>query len=272
MAEPIKVAIAGINGKFGRASSASILADPELKLVGAFGREGAEYIGKDVADVAQLSSGATGVKISKNAQECIASAKPDVLLDFTLTAPAVENAKYALSKGVRPVVGTSGIEPKYLEEIGALAKKVGVGAMVVPNFSVGAVLMMEFAKQAGKHFSNVEVIEMHHTRKHDAPSGTAMHTARKLASNDKKYNVQEVEEHEILDGSRGGLHESGVRIHSVRLPGLISHQNVIFGSDGELLYIKHDSFNTNAYTRGILMSIKGVMGMKELFVGLEHVL
>jgi dihydrodipicolinate reductase len=271
MAEPIKVAIAGINGKFGRASAAAILADPELKLVGAFGRDDADYIGKDVAEVAQLP-GATGIKISKNAEECFAGSKPDVLLDFTLTQPAVENAKYALSKGVRPVVGTSGIEPKFLEEIGALARNVSLGAMVVPNFSVGAVLMMEFAKQAGKHFSNVEVIEMHHTRKHDAPSGTAMHTARKLASNDKKYNVREVPEHEILPGSRGGEHESGVRIHSLRLPGLISHQNVIFGSDGELLSVNHDSFNTNAYTRGILMSIKGVMGMKDLVVGLEHLL
>lgn len=272
MAEPIKVVIAGINGKFGRASAAAILADPELKLVGAFGRDGAAYVGKDVADAAQLSSGPTGVKISKNVEECLSQAKADVLLDFTVTQAAVDNAKYALGQGTRPVVGTSGIEPKLLDEIRAAAKKANLGAMVVPNFSVGAVLMMEFARQAGKHFGNVEVIEMHHTRKLDAPSGTAMHTARKLASNDRKYNVREVEEHEILPGSRGGEHESGVRIHSLRLPGLISHQNVIFGSDGELLTINHDSFNTNAYTRGILMSIKGVMGMKELVVGLEHLL
>lgn len=272
MTQPIKVVIAGINGKFGKASAAAIHADEELQLVGAFGREDAAYVGKDVADVAQLSGGAIGVAVSKNVKECLESSSPDVLLDFSLTQPAVDHAVFALSNGVRPVVGTSGIEPKYLEQIGAAAKAAGVGAMVVPNFSVGAVLMMEFAKQAGKHFSNVEVIEMHHTRKHDAPSGTAMHTARKLACNEKKYNVREVDEHEILPCSRGAEHESGVRIHSVRLPGLISHQNVIFGADGELLYIKHDSFNTNAYIRGILMSIKGVMGMKELAIGLEHIL
>jgi 4-hydroxy-tetrahydrodipicolinate reductase len=267
----IKVAIAGVNGKMGRASVPMILEDPELELVGAFGRPGAPYVGKNLS--AGLSEeGGLSVMVSNGIEDCFALQKPDVLLDWTIAEPAVEHAKYALEHGVHPILGVSGLAPADVDELAKLSKGSGVGAMVVPNFSIGAVLMIEFARQAGKHFSNVEIVEMHHTKKLDAPSGTAMYTSRKLAENEKHYNVKEVNERELLASARGAATDSGVRIHSIRLPGLISHQDVVFGSDGELLSIRHDSFNTNCFIKGILLSIKAVTKMSSLVVGLEHLL
>jgi 4-hydroxy-tetrahydrodipicolinate reductase len=267
----IKVAIAGVNGKMGRASVQMILDDPELELVGAFGRPGAPYAGKQM--IAGFSGhGSTAVTVANGIEDCFAVQKPDVLLDWTLAEPAVEHAKYALEHKVHPILGVSGLNQADVEELSNLSKGLGLGAMIVPNFSIGAVLMMEFARQAGKHFSNVEIVEMHHTKKLDAPSGTSMHTARKLAEHEKTYNAKEVNEKELLPGVRGAVTDSGVRIHSIRLPGLISHQDVFFGSDGELLSIRHDSFNTNCFIKGIILSIKSVTKMSSLVVGLEHLL
>lgn len=275
MATKIKVAIAGINGRMGRASASAIASDPELELVGAFGRAGADYVGKEVAELACFSSHTSNPKritVQNGVSECIAATKPDVLLDFSVAESAVGHARYALEHGVRPVIGVSGIDSKTVEELSVLAATKKIGAMVVPNFSLGAVLMMEFARQAGKHFSNVEIVEIHDTRKLDAPSGTSMHTASKLALENKVYNPSEVDERELLQGARGATATSGVRIHSLRLPGLISHQDVIFGSDGELLLIRHDSFNTNCFIKGILMSVRAVINMATLTVGLQGLL
>lgn len=267
----MKVAVAGVNGKMGRASVQMILGDPELQLTGAFGRRGASYAGKNM--IAGFSGdSSTAVVVSDNIEDCFKQNAPDVLLDFTIAEPAVEHAKYALAHGVRPVIGVSGVPPESVESIRSLASSKKLGAMIVPNFSIGAVLMMEFAKQAGKHFSHVEIVEMHGTKKLDAPSGTAMHTGRKLAENGRNYNPREVAERELISGARGGAADSGVRIHSLRLPGLISHQDVIFGGDGELLTIRHDSYNTNCFVKGILLSIKSVMKVDSLVVGLESLL
>jgi 4-hydroxy-tetrahydrodipicolinate reductase len=267
----VKVAIAGINGKMGRASASAILGDPELELIGAFGKAGSSYAGKSM--VAGFSSdNSMAVMVSDSIEGCFKNGKPDVLLDFTIAEPAVEHARYAIENGVRPVIGVSGVDPADVEKLKALADSKKIGAMIVPNFSIGAVLMMEFAKQAGKHFTNVEIVEMHHTKKLDAPSGTAMHTTRKLAENNKLFNPKEVIEKELLPGARGGVSDSGVRVHSLRLPGLISHQDVIFGGDGELLTIRHDSFNTNCFMKGIVLSLRSVMHMDSLVVGLESLL
>ncbi|MDZ4832578.1 MAG: 4-hydroxy-tetrahydrodipicolinate reductase [Candidatus Melainabacteria bacterium] len=271
MSARIKVAIAGVNGKMGRASVPMILEDPELELVGAFGRPGAGYIGNSM--IAGFSGGgSTAVMVSNGIEDCFAANKPDVLLDFSIAEPAVEHAKYAIEHGVHPVLGVSGLAQADVEMLSALAKDKGVGAMIVPNFSIGAVLMIEFARQAGKHFGNVEIVEMHHTKKLDAPSGTSMYTTRKLAENQKTYNQKEVNEKELLPGARGAVTDTGVRVHSIRLPGLISHQDVIFGADGELLSIRHDSFNTNCFIKGIILSIKSVTKMSSMLVGLEQLL
>ncbi len=272
MVNKVKVAIAGINGKMGRASAQGLCADAQIEFVGAFGRKGAAYAGKPLADVIPIPGYQGKVVISDDIAACLSQERPDVVLDFSIAESAVEHAQYALKHGVRPVIGASGVQPDHVNALRSVAAERKIGAMIVPNFSVGAVLMMEFAQLAAKHFSNVEIVEMHHTKKLDAPSGTAMHTARKISELEKSYNPREVDDKELLTGARGGVLGSGVRVHSLRLPGLISHQDVIFGSDGELLTIRHDSFNTNCFLKGIKLSIVSVMQMDGLVVGLESLL
>lgn len=303
MGEKIKVVIGGINGRFGRASAKAMFADNELELVGAFGRAGADYVGKSIRRLVGLpepeASGAKeseelseeerldarrrqgtqpaeclypDILVSNGFPEIVDRVRPDVYLDFSTAEVAVEHGKYALEHGINPVIGTSGLGEKEISELSALSAQTGIGGMVVPNFSVGAVLMMEFARMAGRFFPNVEIVEMHHTRKLDAPSGTAMHTVKKLAATGARFNAREVDEKELLPGSRGGQGEAGVRVHSLRLPGLISHQEVILGSDGELLTIRHDGLTANCYLKGILMAVKAAAGTKNFVVGLENLL
>jgi 4-hydroxy-tetrahydrodipicolinate reductase len=275
--KPVKVCIAGINGRMGRASARAIALDESLVLTGAFGRPGGSYVGKDIAELSPLTTSFSpgdklGILVSNGFLDALAGAAPDVLLDFTHAEVAVENAKAALQRGIRPVIGTSGMTQEHVKELSTLATAKNLGAMIVPNFSVGAVLMMEFARQAAAMFENVEIIEMHHTGKKDAPSGTAMHTVGKIAKSGQQFNKIEIEEKELLRGARGGVGEAGVRVHSLRLPGLISHQEVIFGGDGELLTLRHDSFNTNCFIKGILLALKSVINLDRLVLGLDAVL
>lgn len=269
----IKVIIAGINGRMGRASAQAILGNNRFKLSGAFGRSGADYVGKDIGDLIGMPGrSSTGILVSNGILDAISGTAADVLLDFTRAESAYEHGKLAMEQHVRPVIGTSGLSERLVEELGDIAEKKKIGAMVVPNFSVGAVLMMEFARQAAAHFSNVEIVEMHHTGKIDAPSGTAMHTATKIGSTQKRFNEKTVEARELIKGARGAAAESGARLHSLRLPGLISHQEVIFGAEGELLTIRHDSFHASCFIKGIFLAIEAVMRSNELVVGLESLL
>lgn len=274
MVQKITVVIGGINGKMGRASALAIMADDELELVGAFGRAGASYCGTPVASLAGLAApaGSTDPVIGSNFADVLTSLRPDVYIDFTRAEAAVEHSKFAIERGIRPVIGTSGIPEQAQKELSELAKERKVGGAIIPNFSVGAVLMMEFARQAGRLFSNVEIVEMHGPKKVDAPSGTAMYTLAKLASTGRAFNPPEVQEKELLSGSRGAAGAAGVRVHSLRLPGLISSQEVIFGSAGELLTIRHDSTSTDCFTRGILMTLKAVKSIDYLIVGLDKLL
>lgn len=268
MKKPIRVVVAGVNGRMGRLSSQIVWQDGDFELVGAIGRAGASYIGKDVGEV--LRGENTSVKVTENLADVLPGA--DVLLDFTVSDTTVRHAKLAIEHSVRPVIGTSGITDQAIAELTALAAAKNLGALIVPNFSIGAVVMMEFARQAGNFFENVEIVEMHHTRKLDAPSGTAIHTIKKLASTGNSFNRKEVDEHEIMSGARGAEGQNGVRVHSLRLPGLISHQEVIFGSPGELLTIRHDSFNTDCFVNGIKMALNAVMHLNNLRVGLDKIM
>ena len=271
----IKVAIAGINGRMGRASISALLADDRFAVVGAFGRCGANYVGQDLSTfVTPHTDILSGIKVSDSFESMLASLKekPDVLLDNMIAAASYASAQKALAAGIRPVIGTSGLPPEMVENLKKLAAEKSLGAMIVPNFSIGAVLMMEFAKQAGKYFGNVEIVEMHNPKKVDAPSGTAMHTINKIASNGDHFNPKTVEEHELIPHARGGVHASGVRVHSLRMPGPISHQDVLFAGAGEMLTIRHDSFTTDCFVKGIILAIQSAMQISELKVGLETVL
>jgi 4-hydroxy-tetrahydrodipicolinate reductase len=270
----IKVAIAGINGRMGRASINALAADNDFEIVGAFGRANADYVGKDLSWFLHAKTDPVGINACGSFEEMMAQIKdkPDVLLDNMVASASFETAKKAIAAGIRPVIGTSGLKPEMVAELSKLASEKSIGALIIPNFSIGAVLMMEFARQASKYFGHVEIVEMHGPKKVDAPSGTAMYTLNKIAAAGGPYNPKVVEEHELIPHARGGLHESGVRVHSLRMPGLISHQDVLFAGDGEMLAVRHDSFNTNCFLKGITLAIKSVVTLSELKVGLETVM
>ena len=268
----LKVIIGGVTGRMGRAAAKAILADSQLELCGGFASKGNPGCGKDLAKLPGVAAESTGILVSNEIKTCLAEVKPDVYLDFTKAGIADENVKVAFEHGVSPVIGTSGVTPELFERWSKLSKESGVSGLVVPNFSLGAVLMMEFAKQAARVFNQTEIVELHHAGKADAPSGTAIYTLQKMAAEGNNFNPVTVQEKELIAGARGGKHESGIRVHSLRLPGLISHQEVFFGSEGELLTVKHDSFNTECFTKGILLALKQVRYLSGFYIGLENLL
>ncbi|MDR3612476.1 MAG: 4-hydroxy-tetrahydrodipicolinate reductase [Candidatus Obscuribacterales bacterium] len=279
----IKVAVAGVTGRMGRASIKAILSDPELKLTGGFASANSALIGTDLADLNATATSPdsgirdkTGILVSRDFKTCIASEKPDVLLDFTQADISIDVCKQALNAGIALLIGTSGLSAEQLEELKKVHPETksekSPPIFVVPNFSVGAVLMMEFAKQAAALFNDTEIIELHHAGKPDAPSGTAMHTLNKMAAQATNFNQNRKVEKELMPGARGAKHESGLRVHSLRLPGLISHQEVLFGGPGELLKVSHDSFNTDCFSKGILLALHKTQSLSGLTIGLENVL
>jgi len=272
MSEPtIAVAIAGINGRMGRASAQALAATPGFKLAGAYGKANAAYVGQSLEQLVGLpSNNKTGILVSKGLSDCISSCSPDVLLDFTEANSSCSAALAALKNKVRPIIGTSGLSSDHIKQIDEACNNHKLGALVVPNFSIGAILMMHFAQQASKLFDNIEITEMHHLGKLDAPSGTAMHTARKIAETGRTFNKSSIAERELLASARGGKWENGVRLHSLRLPGILSRQEVLFGAEGELFTIRHESFNTKCFIQGILMAIKTVMSLDSLVIGLDN--
>jgi 4-hydroxy-tetrahydrodipicolinate reductase len=266
----IKIAIAGINGRMGRVSVQAIANAPDLQIVGAFGKEGAHYVGKSLSGLVGASiPNKADILVSNGFSDCLAHCSPDVLLDFTEAKSSFNYGLAAIAKKVRPILGTSGIPVEHLEKLREAASREKIGALVVPNFSIGAVFMMSVARQAANFFDNVEIVETHKLGKKDAPSGTAMHTAREIQKSGKTFNESPIKETELVAGARGATMPNGVHVHSIRLPGVLSLQEVMFGSDGELLTIRHDSFNTNCFARGILLSIRSVVKLNTLEIGLE---
>lgn len=268
----IKVVIAGITGRMGQASLKAIVGNEDFKLVGACARANAWYVGEDAGLTLASEKCQTGVLIGNDLASILSFITADVLLDFTASAMAFENAAIALKKGVHCVIGTSGLEGKQVEELRKVSTASQIGCLIVPNFSLGAVLMMEFAKQAAGIFDAVEIVEIHSEKKIDAPSGTAMHTLEKIARLNRRFNVRRADEKELIPQARGGRTASGAGVHSLRLPGVLSHQEVFFGSAGEMLTIRHDSFNTECFIKGIFLALQSVLKLKDLRIGLEEIL
>jgi 4-hydroxy-tetrahydrodipicolinate reductase len=211
------------------------------------------------------------VAVSDDLGAVLAVTRPDVMVDFTTPEAVKGNTLLALNHGVRPVVGATGLSASDLAEIGALTDAKGLGALIAPNFAIGALLMIQFAAKAAEYFDHAEVIELHHNQKLDAPSGTAFKTVEAMAAVQKRFGSSNVDETEKLEGVRGG-DDHGIRVHSVRLPGMLAHQEVLFGSLGQVLTIRHDATSRECYMPGILLGIRKVMGLTGLTVGLEHVL
>ncbi len=206
-----------------------------------------------------------------NLAERIQTLKPDVVVDFTHPDVVNDNVKIILSEGVRPIVGTTGLSDADLKSIQTLAKKKKLGAIVAPNFAIGAILMMKFAAEASKYMPRVEIVEYHHDNKADAPSGTAIKTAEMIAATNHHINQSKLVETEIIPGARGGK-KAQIPIHSIRLPGYVAHQEVLFGGLGQTLSLRHDALSRESFMPGVILSIRKVMQMDGLVYGLENLI
>lgn len=258
----MKLAFIGANGKMGKAMIDGVITEKDMQIVGAVD---IDAIGKEIASE-------SGVFIEEDLEEMVKTKDPDIVIDFTSPAVIKQNIMKVLSLKKHIVVGTTGLSPEDLEEIDAEARKVGRVVFVAPNFALGAVLMMDFAARAAKYFPNVEVIELHHDQKKDAPSGTAIKTLEMMAAQREKVFQGQADEIEKIPGSRGGEYE-GMRVHSVRLPGYVAHQEVIFGGKGQTLTIRHDSMSRESFVAGLLLSIRSIQDLNPgLVYGLENIL
>ena len=194
----------------------------------------------------------------------------DIWIDFTTPKAVYDNVKFALEHHISPVVGTTGMSDEQEAELIKISQKEKVGGLIAPNFGMSAVLLMKFAKEAAKYFPDAEIIEMHHADKKDAPSGTALATAKMIAKNRPEHETVP-DEVETLENVRGGDYQ-GIKIHSVRLPGYIAHEQVLFGGPGEALTIRQDSFDRESFMGGVKVALEKVDQLDELVVGLENIL
>ena len=262
--DPIKVVVQGAVGRVGHVMISGVCREPGLEVVGAVD------LCADM-DSLLLPDGSRSVPFSSDLESIITGCQPDVLVDFTIAKATMPAVRIATKYRVNLVIGTSGITADNLEEITRLATAHKVGAVVAPNFALGAVLMIHLAKIAAKYMDYAEIIELHHNLKVDSPSGTAISTAQLMvAARDKPFKRPPSEEKEALV-SRGDQVE-GVTVHSVRLPGLAAHQEVLLGGPGQTLSIRHDTINRECYLPGVMLAIKEVVKRQGLVYGLDALL
>lgn len=254
MSERLAVAVSGFLGKMGREVVLAVQEAEDMVLVA----------GTDTSATSGLNE---GFPTFSSVNEMLQAAKPRVMVDFTIPSAVYDNVNRALSAGVHCVVGTTGLTPSQRENLGQMAEENGVGLLIAPNFAVGAVLMMQFAKQAAKYFGGVEIVELHHNQKLDSPSGTALLTAQGIGDVWSRKG-------ETADSGQParGQECSGVQVHSVRLPGLVAHQEVLMGNPGELLTIRHDSMDRKCFMPGVLLAVREIVSRKGLVFGLENLL
>ncbi len=241
----IRVLVNGAAGKMGQLCVKAIQNDPDLMLVGQTGR--ADHL---------------TAEIKKN--------QAQVVVDLTNAESVFKNLQHIVETGAHPVIGTSGLLKDQIESTQKKCAELKRGGIVAPNFALGAVLMMKHAQEMAKYFSSVEIIEMHHDKKLDSPSGTAMRTAEMLAETWVAPRLQNTTK-ETIPGARGATHQD-IHIHAIRLPGLVAHQQIIFGGLGETLTIRHDTLDRSCFMPGILLACKKVMGLDHLVYGLENIL
>lgn len=263
----IRVAIGGPRGKMGQEAVHTVMNNENMELVAVLDH-------KEIGDLLSESPNfpaSYDVPVFLNLESLIVTLKPDVFLDLTTPHQVFEHTMLCLQNNVRPVIGTTGFTDEQLQQCTILAEENRLGCIVAPNFAIGAVLMMKFASLAAAYFPDVEIIEMHHDQKLDAPSGTAYKTAQMIAEVRPSHKQGHPNEKETLEGARGASYD-GIPIHSVRLPGLIAHQQILFGGEGQLFTLRHDSYNRQSFMSGVTFSINQVMEIKELIYGLENIL
>jgi 4-hydroxy-tetrahydrodipicolinate reductase len=271
------VLVSGALGRMGSEVVNSVLNSSDCELVAAIDTN-KKNNGENISQLLNLKK--SDVLVSNDLEGSLCSISQDyrnekikpVLVDFTHPDSVYENTRSAIAYGISPVVGTTGLTPSQINDLAIFAQKANIGCAIIPNFSVGMVLLQQAASVAAKFYDNIELIEMHHNQKADSPSGTCIKTAEMIEEYPKKYNQSLVKETESLKGVRGGLRDSGLNIHSIRLPGLLAHQVVIMGSPGETYTIKHDTIDRKAYMPGVLQAIRKIGKFDSLIYGLEKLI
>lgn len=264
MSPRIKVAVFGAGGKVGSTVCRAVAEENDLELVAAVdpqmaGLDLRQAIGLDIP----------GLQVSPSA-DAIADAGADVAVDFTHLAAARENLRWCGENGVHAVVGTTGFTEEDFTVFRGLFTPEGDGpnCVIAPNFAIGAVLMMRFAEIAAPYFESAEVIELHHDQKLDAPSGTAMKTVERMAAASGEW-VADPTETVVVEGARGATGPAGIHVHSVRLRGLVAHQEVLLGTTGQSLTIRHDSYDRTSFMPGVLLAVRNIADRPGLTVGLD---
>src|SRR5262245_36235416 len=260
----IRVGVFGAGGRMGSTVCAAVADDPELELVAAVDPFHAGI------DLHQLGVPDTGLQVARSA-DAILDASAEVVVDFTILEAARDNLYWCADPGVHAAVGTTGFGERDLLDLASKFDVSPANALIAPNFAIGAVLMMRFAELAAPYFETAEVIELHHDQKVDAPSGTAMLTAERMAAASDDWS-QDPTETTVLPGARGGVGPAGIPVHSVRLRGLVAHQEVLLGTTGQSLSIRHDSYDRENYMPGVLLAIKQVASRPGVTVGLDTLL
>lgn len=240
-----RVLVNGARGKMGVLACAAIDNHPDFELVAGLSRQ-------------------------DNLSSAIVNTNAHIVIDLTRADCVYENSLTIINSGAHPVIGSSGLQHKQIEMLTELCDKKQLGGIIAPNFSISAVLMMRFAEQAAHYLPDVEIIEYHHPKKYDAPSGTAIKTAEMIASK-RQQDASTSLIHEVTPDVRGGQH-AGISIHSLRLPGVVARQDIIFGGLGETLTITHNSINRESFMPGIILCCKKVQQLHSLYYGLEKIL
>lgn len=265
--EQMRILVTGACGRMGRFAVQAVTEAPDMQLVGAVDPTGQ---GRPLGEF--VPSGPPDIIVSGHLVAALEQTQPQIMVDFTSPAVVMGNIEAALRAGVACVVGTTGLSPTDLQVVAKMSARKQTPCLLAPNFSIGANLMMRFAAEAAKVFDYAEIIERHHEGKVDAPSGTALTTAEMIAAARPKP-VQEVPtSHDKLPGSRGGVTDERLHIHSVRMPGYVANQEVVLGGPGEVLKIEHITTSRECFMPGVLLAIRQVLGLEGLVYGLEKIL
>ena len=259
----IKVGVFGASGRMGATVCQMVAAEPDLELVAAVDPH---HAGLDVRQAIGVE--VPGLMITPNT-DGLEQSGVEVMVDFTVLQAARENLRWCADNGVHAVVGTTGFDADDYAELEKRFTK--SNCFIAPNFAVGAVLMMRFAELAAPYFETAEIVELHHDEKVDAPSGTAMMTAQRMAAASDEWSKDPTKK-EVVKGARGGKGPGGIHLHSVRLRGLVAHQEVLLGTSGQNLSIRHDSYDRSSFMPGVALAVKAVGGRPGLTVGLDALL
>jgi 4-hydroxy-tetrahydrodipicolinate reductase len=259
----IRVGVFGAGGRMGATVCQAVASDPDLELVAAVDPF---HAGIDLRQVAKVES--PDLQVAASADELLRQGA-QVAVDFTVVEAARNNLEYLASNGIHAVVGTTGFNADDYSHLRSLFSS--SNCLIAPNFAIGAVLMMRFAEIAAPFFETAEIIELHHDQKVDAPSGTAMLTAERMAAASDDW-AQDPTETAVLPGARGGVGPAGIPVHSVRLRGLVAHQEVLLGTTGQSLSIRHDSYDRSSFMPGVLLGVKHIAKVPGLTIGLDTLL